>query len=186
MAEFFEPPPASKYAFTEGRQEDWMGPPRDGLPAVVPVEQTIARTKAIAVYLANLWVFTTGFEFDVFVVAGEEDGLDPLRKEPDLEAMRSGSIPPEKLLLGIEISDGSVATNLREAGTLTPDPPVMTMRGGLYSGDEWEEHYWVWPVPPPGPLTLVCEWPAAGIPLTRFELDSEAIRAAAAGSQRPF
>ena len=29
----------------------------------------------------------------------------------------------------------------------------------------------MWPLPPIGPLFFVCEWPAAGIPLTRVEVD---------------
>ncbi|MGN6217692.1 MAG: hypothetical protein ACTHN7_12195 [Solirubrobacterales bacterium] len=189
MADFFEPPPPSKYVFTELPQEDWMGPPRDGLPTVVPVERVIAKTKDVALYLANLWVFATGFEFEVFVIAREGDGLDPYRWEPDFKALEAGVIPAEQLRLGIEFPDGSTATNLREGREregLVPKPPVMTMRGGLYSGDDWEQRYWVWPLPPPGPLTLVCEWPAAGVPLTRLELDSAAIRAAADRVQQPF
>lgn len=188
MTEFFEPPPPSRYSFAELAQEDWMGPPRDGLPAVVPVERVIADTKALAIYLMNLWVFPTGFGFEIFVAAREGDGLDPFRGEPDLEVLAAGAIPAEQLLLGVEFPDGSQATNLREEGESlsAPQPPVLSKRGGLYSGDEWEEGYWVWPLPPPGPLTLVCEWPGAGISLTRFELDSEAVRAAAGRSQGPF
>jgi hypothetical protein len=31
--------------------------------------------------------------------------------------------------------------------------------------------YWVWPLPPPGRLDVVCEWPARGITKTTAELD---------------
>jgi hypothetical protein len=35
------------------------------------------------------------------------------------------------------------------------------------------------PIPPPGQLAFVCEWPALQIPLTRATLDAEVIRDAA-------
>jgi hypothetical protein len=40
--------------------------------------------------------------------------------------------------------------------------------------------YWVWPLPPEGPLAFVCEWPIADIPETRTEIDSALLRDAAA------
>jgi hypothetical protein len=44
----------------------------------------------------------------------------------------------------------------------------------------------MWPLPPIGPLFFVCEWPAAGIPLTRVEVDSERLRDAAGRSRELF
>jgi hypothetical protein len=50
---------------------------------------------------------------------------------------------------------------------------------------------WVlWPVPPPGPFTVVCAWPARGIPESSVVLDGDAIAAAseasaAAARERP-
>lgn len=38
---------------------------------------------------------------------------------------------------------------------------------------------WVEPLPPTGPLGLLCEWPAKGIPETRVDLDGRAVRDAA-------
>jgi hypothetical protein len=40
-------------------------------------------------------------------------------------------------------------------------------------------NWWVTPLPPPGRLEFVCEWPAAGIALTRVEVDADPIREAA-------
>jgi hypothetical protein len=36
----------------------------------------------------------------------------------------------------------------------------------------WHWEFWAWPLPPPGPLAFVCEWPAHGISLTRHEIDA--------------
>jgi hypothetical protein len=38
----------------------------------------------------------------------------------------------------------------------------------------------------PGPLLLACEWPALGIPLTRSEIEAEAIIEAASRAQVIF
>jgi hypothetical protein len=44
---------------------------------------------------------------------------------------------------------------------------------------------WIWPLPPPGPLTLTCSWPGRGLHDARLVLDADAIRAAASRAQ-PF
>jgi hypothetical protein len=44
----------------------------------------------------------------------------------------------------------------------------------------------MWPLPPPGPLSFVCEWPAAGIPLTRAQIDAQALIDASARAQEIF
>lgn len=45
---------------------------------------------------------------------------------------------------------------------------------------EWT--YWVSPLPPPGPLALVCEWPAFGISESKTEIDAQPILDAASQS----
>jgi hypothetical protein len=44
----------------------------------------------------------------------------------------------------------------------------------------------MWPLPPIGPLSFVCEWPAAGIALTHVEVDSQPLRDAAGRSRELF
>jgi hypothetical protein len=39
--------------------------------------------------------------------------------------------------------------------------------------------HWVWPLPPPGPFTFVCEWPARGIAESRAQIDAGSILEAA-------
>jgi hypothetical protein len=38
----------------------------------------------------------------------------------------------------------------------------------------------VWPLPPPGTVGLLCEWPSEGIELSRIDVDGAAILEAAA------
>ncbi len=39
---------------------------------------------------------------------------------------------------------------------------------------------WLWPLPPPGPLTFVCAWPAEGVEETHAQIDGAEILAASA------
>jgi hypothetical protein len=64
-----------------------------------------------------------------------------------------------------------------------PDPPVLWHLGDGGGGGRWSHNARVWPLPPPGPLTFACEWPALAIPLTRVEIDAERVREAGARAQ---
>jgi hypothetical protein len=193
MDEFFEPPSRSKIVFEVLPPQEWDGSPRDAVPAIIPLERVIAQNDDVGVYLACLWVFPTGFEFEVFVVAKDESTkLKPFDFERQYEAEEDGEISPAWLRLGFLFADGAKATNIgrrsdwdREPG-LRPKGPVMcTPESGGGSG-EWYCKLWVWPLPPPGPLQFVFEWPEAGIPLTYTDLDSAAIIDAASRAKAIF
>lgn len=64
-----------------------------------------------------------------------------------------------------------------------PDSPVLMPQGGGGGMRRWSESFWLWPLPPEGRLSFVCEWPAFGIALTRADVDTAAIRDAAARSR---
>jgi hypothetical protein len=89
------------------------------------------------------------------------------------------------LWLEVGFADGRTASNdpRRQPRTLEteePDPPLLqSSGGGSGSGDGWEFHLWLWGLPPPGPLTLACQWPARGIPESRAELDAGLVLGAA-------
>lgn len=54
MNDFFKPPPP-KARLEELPQAAWMGPPRNGVPAVLPVERVILRTEEVGIYLSCFW-----------------------------------------------------------------------------------------------------------------------------------
>lgn len=190
--EFFSPPPRGQYV-KPGPRPEWMGPPRGMVPAVLPIEQVVARSDDAAIYLSCLWVYKAGFEYEVFVVARDEESeLDPFGYEHDLRSERTGEIPPAKVRFGFRFGDGSKVTNTGgefdwewEPG---PTPKAPRMSGGRGHGGEgaWAHAFWVWPLPPRGSIEFVCEWPAAGIPLTTAELDAAAIIDAASRAQAIF
>ncbi len=94
----------------------------------------------------------------------------------------------EMLKFGIEFSDGRRATNVggRGYGGDEPEGPVLWSMGGGGGGGRWHQDFWVWPLPPAGPLAFVCEWPAAGIALTRTEVDAQVLLDAAARARELF
>ena len=170
----------------------WFGPPRGTLPAVVPLERVLARTDKVAVCLSRLAAYPTGFEFDVVTLSAEEDHqLDPLLF-PVQHRFHRGSgderIPREMLRIGVQFADGSKATNTGgfQHSSNPPSGPTMNPGGGHGGGGSWRQTFWVWPLPPPGPLILACEWPAVDIPLTRSEIASQTILDAATRAQVVF
>lgn len=130
------------------------------------------------------------FEFDVGVLAAD----DEVSLDPSLNGVyqRPGTGPegtyPTMLRLGVEFADGRKATNVGQRSRCEGDPqsPVLWGRGGGGSGASWRQTFWMWPLPPPGPLSFVCEWPAAGIPLSRAQIDGQSIIDAAAWAQTIF
>lgn len=191
MSEFFEPQPQPLISSPQRyRQPPWIAAPQGTLPGVVAVEIVLAQNAKVAVCVSRLAAYPTGFEFDVVTMsANDQLEIDPLlfhcqhagRHSPD-------GIPPELLRLGVQFADGSKATNTGgfHHGSKPPDSPVMIGGGGGGGGGSWRQSQWVWPLPPPGPVTLVCEWPAMDIPLTRQALDAQTILDAAARAQVIF
>ncbi len=176
MSDFFDPPPPFE---PEPPTPEWDGPPDGVLPTTIPIERVAARTEAAVVYLGAIVAYPTGFEFDVFVLTdGDDRELDPFDHGYREAGRRAGEIQPGLLRLGFAFADGTKATNtgayFNPHGDFegAPDAPVMS--GGTGGGNEgsWHGTFWVWPLPPPGALQFVCEWPAAGIPQARIDLDA--------------
>jgi hypothetical protein len=188
--EFFEPPPKSAVPEPQRyRTPPWLSAPSGTLPGVVALERVLAHTDKVAVCVTRLAAYPTGFEFEVVTMTADEQDIDPLLfQHHRLRRGAAEEIPPEMLRFGVQFADGSKATN---TGGLHHDPkqpagPVMLAGGGGGGGGSWHQTQWVWPLPPPGTLTLVCEWPSMNIPLTRSELDAQAILDAAQRAQVIF
>jgi hypothetical protein len=85
--------------------------------------------------------------------------------------------PP--LLLGLELADGTRVDNVGD-----PDrggEVVFTQGSGSGSEYSVDHSWWLSPLPPAGPLTVVVRCPELGLPETSAVLDGTAIRAAAEG-----
>jgi hypothetical protein len=192
VSDFFETPPPSAEPRFEARvlpQEEWLGPPRTAVPAVVPAERELARTDEVSVALGRFWVYPAGIEFEVYVDADDEwSELDPF----DNARFRGSQIrdaSPDRLRIGFEFANGArVTTGGGDSAWMRDgeESPTLISRSGGGGGGHWDKQYWLWPIPPPGQLEFVCEWSAAGIALTRSALDSAAIIDAASRAQTVF
>jgi hypothetical protein len=164
-----------------------MGPPYGVLPGAVALEVVVAQNNQAAVYIGRCAAYPTGLDLELHVLASASAGDD---LDPSLNGIyhRPGgkSTYEEMLRFGVSFADGRRASNL---GGFTPpgeepEGPVLLGMGGGGGGGRWHQGFWMWPLPPAGPLSFVCEWPAAGIALTRVEVDSQPIRDAADRSRK--
>ena len=175
----------------------WAGSPHGTLPGVVALELVLARSERAAVCVTRVAAYPTGFEVDLVTMASADSDfdLDPLmfgrRHGGARIGPRAQEIPEEMLRFGVQFADGSKATNLGPrhhgpGGDGPPLGPVLHQQGGGGGGGNWRQTLWIWPLPPPGPLSFVVEWPAAGVALTRHEIDAQLIRDAALRAQVIF
>lgn len=180
------PPPEPEEDDEEYEPQPWHGPASNVLGGFSPVDLTLARTADVVVFVRGILAYENGFEFEVEMrcrnwevsesMGDAFHGYPPFRRRPGDVA---GEIPPERFRFGIQYPDGSKATNLDSGfgggyGD-EPEPPVLWERGGSGGGTQWQQRYWVWPLPPAEPFAFVCEWPAAEIPLTHVEVDGAQI-----------
>lgn len=166
----------------------WMGPPYGMLPGVAALELVLAGNERAAVYIGRCSVYATGFELEVRVlVAPGGDQLDPSLNGVHHRPGR-GSNYEEMLRFGLEFSDGRKVTNIGgpAPGEGEPAGPVLWGMSGSGGGGRWRQDFWVWPLPPSGPVGFVCEWPAAGIALSRQEIDAQMLLEAAARARPLF
>lgn len=177
------PQPQAKPA--RPRQPPWVKP-RDVIGAGVAAEVVLVRTADVAVAVTGLLAFPTGFEYTLTAVLRRE--RDGRRFGPGMRQMFRGfgdePLLDEFLRFGVRFSDGRVATNL-VPHHLAPEGsesggPVLVPQGGGGGGRGYDMRHWVWPLPPDGPLTFVCQWPAFGAPESSASIDARLIREAAA------
>lgn len=176
------------------RVPPWFAPAQGTLPRVVALELVVAPTEKVAVCVGRLAAYPTGFELElVTMTSADAEGWDPGLFGPQAMRLRerrsAREIPEEMPRFGVQFADGSKATNTASAPgppdfENEPTGPVLQPRGGGGGGGSWRQTMWVWPLPPAGPLTFVLEWPQAGIPLTRHEIDAQPILTALAWSRR--
>lgn len=168
-------------------QPAWMKPEAE-LPGSVAAELVLAHTDNAAVAVNGLRAFRSGFEFTLSIVLRHEDRQRRLF-DPRLQHHRQPGepLPPEFLRLGLQFADGSVASNLGPhpflSGESEPVGPILLPGGGGGGGRHYDSRYWVWPLPPAGPLIFVCEWPALGVEESRAQLDARLVLDAAARSR---
>ena len=170
---------------------DWIHKPSNEIGVLVPHAAVIARSNQALVALAGFHIYSKGVEILLMLRTLSEFLLDDpvgfreqMRRRID---PTNASLPDTVFRFGIEFSDGRKATSLDwnwwDPDWQTKPPPSIHLGmtgGGGGAAFSWQ--VWLWPLPPTGVLTLVCEYPQAGIALTRYEVEAAPILEAASQS----
>ncbi|GAA3599659.1 hypothetical protein GCM10022223_13910 [Kineosporia mesophila] len=185
--DFFPEPPAPPEEDLDEEREDhiepeWLAAPVDVLPGVVPLEVVIGRSDSTVVTLTGVRAFATGLAMYLNVLVRGRLGADR-----DLNAeVFDGPYPYRDrraggLKWGFELADGRRATNVDARDDLFPDSsidgwtpshPVLNGRGGSGSHRSVQREQWLWPLPPPGRLRIVCQWDDQDIEVTVTDLEA--------------
>lgn len=162
--------------------------PETQVPGVVPVELVLAHNDRAAVLVSGVRAYRTGFEFTLAVILRVRSRRDgPIFEAFQRRPLAGDQLEPGYLRFGLRFSDGRGTSNLpRTAPAVLDDPattgPVLVQHSGGGDARRYDLIQWVWPLPPPGPLAFLCQWPKWGIAETAVEIDAQLILDAAARS----
>jgi hypothetical protein len=177
---FFPPdPPDDETENGEHVPAPWWKPSDDELAAILPINETIAIDETVALILTMARVYSNGVEF---VVERRLRRGDLTRREwRELQPAIHGHFvrfDPERLRYGAVLGDGQQLITDRVPGMygVAPEKHSLNQSGGGGGGGEdsyrLDDALWLWPLPPEGPVEIVAQWPAFGIPESHVVLDS--------------
>ena len=134
------------------------------LPGLSDLRLILIQTDEVVVHVDRFAAYRTGLQFSVGLRFRES------RTQPDGHELHPAS--PMEL------------KQLRRTPSRQDGPPEIVLEGGFaFHGPlGWEAHMWLWPLPPPGPLTFVVAWPAGNIPETAQSIEAEQLLQVAARS----
>lgn len=177
-----EPRPASQPPAVRS-WPSWSQRPAGVLGAFVALPRRAVATSEAVLVADRFIAYPEGFEFTLSVWAPNDRAALPPFPHWHRDR-RTPEVPPGILRIGVVFADGRATTNLGIlAGDTVPgDGPVLDLVDEDGYKPHWEVRHWVGPLPPPGAVTLVVEWPAQGIVETAMAFDGDAIREAAASA----
>ena len=141
------------------------GPPDHLLGQPVPTEVVVARTPTVVVAVDRVVAYPNGFELGVTVRTHDEPVPGSFETGTRRSWSGTAAFPGQSLTVGLD-------------GNLTIVPV-----SGSGTQTRFDQRFWVMPLPPPGPVSLIVEWPARDLPEARADLDGSAIVEAAARAE---
>lgn len=185
VVSFFDEPADQPPEFEEPEPHrvPWRGTSDDTTGVVVPLVRVLARTDDVAIIVGGLVAYPAGFDLSVITIArlATRSGIHP---NPRGFGLPDGAYPAGAFLrFGLRFADGSKATNDgfgRSPRSSGAGMRGLQPRGSGGGGRKYTSRYWCEPLPPPGALGLVCEWPKYGIAETEDVISADLILAAAA------
>jgi hypothetical protein len=199
---FFDtfPPPEPPQPPRRPRRPAWRSPGRNVKPVALAVDGILVRREELAVYVNDFNVYPSGFTLTITTLrrqragAGGWDGHSPRDPSPfGPRRNRGGGGAAEEvegvLRFGVRFADGrsGVLEGLGawrgESGLGDGEPPaapVVSTHSGHGNESEWVQGLWVWGIPEEGDVELIYSWLAESVPESRFLLDGDVLRDAAA------
>jgi hypothetical protein len=188
---FFDPPAPEPEPEPElwprFQQRAWQGPPENALGMPATVRVVLYRSSDLVIALFDFIAYPTGLLFDIHAIAQNPDalrGIDPMVDGPPRRLGQPFTVSDRRPRFGAQFSDGRKATSPDDRWRLHPnDPPggpVLQFHQGGGGDTSTRYTYWLWPLPPPGDLDFVLDWPSRGIPETRETISADPFITAAA------
>jgi hypothetical protein len=187
----FRRPPTPAMPTRPFVRQPWMSPPEDELGVALPVQKVLTTGDEAVVVLSSCVAYTSGFQLGISIRKKYEA---PPLSNPRLHR----EMPEMSLEVGVRFADGRETSPARDAeqrkafseafaaGSDPPLPPgpMIGSGGGGGGGRRWDWTYWIWPLPPDGPLTVVARWPAGRVPDGEVQVEGSAIRRAGERSEK--
>ena len=159
--------------------------PDNEAPVAVAVSTVLARSPDAAVLLTSAVAYSTGTEFQLSIRTRPNGDR---RTTPLFQLLHGHGLeeadPNQAFLLGVQFADGRRAMTGSRHG-MPPrndqsgeDEVVLAIGSSSGSDNTYDLNLWMSPLPPAGPVTLVCRWPELDINETTLTLDGAAIAAA--------
>lgn len=138
----------------------------------------------LVIALVDCVAYSTGFEFVIALrapaedqrfrrlfgpsQAEDEDRFDVTITYPDGASRSVGSRPPPEAMEYYQaVQEGRQAAS--------PRGPVVMQRSASASDSRADFHYWCWPLPREGEMTISVQWTAGRVPLSEATVDGTAI-----------
>ena len=136
-----------------------MAPPDDEIGVAVATRTMLASQPRLVIAVTDCVAYSNGFTFGVAI-----------RSKDNIDGRQLGFGPSHE-----SNTDAGLQIALRSNDR--PAAPAVMLTGGGGSST-WNFTYFVAPLPPDGPITITCRWPARGLQTAGKELNGTAIRAA--------
>ena len=148
----------------------------------------LSRSEGATLSIGYLDAYPDGFELEIeasttvawddLSLEGDDSGPDVFGRHWPTVGERSDVLPAELLRVGVQFADGRTVTSIGGHDRPVEGPVMWPLRGGARGGGPesyFHQGYWISPLPASGPVSVVCEWPAVGIPLVRYDIDARLI-----------
>jgi hypothetical protein len=169
-------PPDDTLREPEPRRMKWRGDSEDTVGVALPMNALLVRTDQVAIIASGFFAYPLGFAFSLVTISRLNPSPVPLGMHPH-RGDRRGAFPGGEFRFGIGFSDGNAAFSMRHLLGPNGEPAPRTLRpqGGGGGGRTYRQSFWCEPLPPPGSMAFVCEWPDLDIPETTVDIDATAI-----------